>query len=284
LENTTTICCCRSSRPEQYRRSLAKCHRMVILQHQHGMTGNMDDMRLMREAIDEDYPMSLHFAMFLPTLMGQCDPEQRRRWVPLAADMRIIGTYAQTELGHGSYVGGLETTATYDPATEQFELHSPTPTSTKWWPGGLGKTSTHAVVMARLITRGRDHGPHTFLVQLRSTEDHRSLPGITLFDIGPKMGYATIDNGALRFDHVRIPRDQMLMKNARVERDGTYVPPRHAKLSYGTMIFVRAWIVAGSARALSRAATIAVRYVNDDGGRERERVAMASQGGGGAVC
>ena len=30
----------------------------------------------------------------------QCDEEQRARWVPLAADMRIIGTYAQTELGH----------------------------------------------------------------------------------------------------------------------------------------------------------------------------------------
>jgi hypothetical protein len=24
-------------------------------------------------------------------------------------------------------------------------LHSPTLTSTKWWPGGLGKTATHAV-------------------------------------------------------------------------------------------------------------------------------------------
>lgn len=30
----------------------------------------------------------------------------------------------------------------------------------QWWPGGLGKVSTHAVVYARLITDGQDHGVH----------------------------------------------------------------------------------------------------------------------------
>lgn len=45
-------------------------------------------------------------------------------------------------------------------------MHSPTLTSTKWWPGGMGKTATHAVVMARLILKGRDHGPHAFIVQV----------------------------------------------------------------------------------------------------------------------
>ena len=59
----------------------------------------------------------------------------------------------QTELGHGTFVRGLETTATYDPETQEFILHSPTLTSTKWWPGGMGKTSTHAVVMARLFIK-----------------------------------------------------------------------------------------------------------------------------------
>jgi len=30
----------------------------------------------------------------------------------------------------------------------------------------MGKTATHAVVMARLILKGKDHGPHAFIVQV----------------------------------------------------------------------------------------------------------------------
>ena len=35
----------------------------------------------------------------------------------------------------GSNIRGLETTATYDPATEEFIINSPTLTSMKYWPG-----------------------------------------------------------------------------------------------------------------------------------------------------
>lgn len=52
------------------------------------------------------------------------------------------------------------------PPQQEFILHSPTLTSTKWWPGGMGKTATHAVVMARLILKGKDYGPHAFIVQV----------------------------------------------------------------------------------------------------------------------
>lgn len=48
-------------------------------------------------------------------------------------------------------------------------------------------------------------------------DDHLPLPGITVGDIGTKFGngaYNSMDNGVLRFDHVRIPRDQMLMRYA----------------------------------------------------------------------
>lgn len=30
----------------------------------------------------------------------------------------------------------------------------------QWWPGGLGKVSTHAIVYARLIVDGKYHGVH----------------------------------------------------------------------------------------------------------------------------
>lgn len=69
--------------------------------------------------------------MFIPAIKGQGTEEQQRKWLPLAYRMQIIGCYAQTELGHGSNVQGLETTATFDPDTDEFIINSPTLTSSK---------------------------------------------------------------------------------------------------------------------------------------------------------
>jgi alkylation response protein AidB-like acyl-CoA dehydrogenase len=59
-------------------------------------------------------------------------------------------------------------------------------------------------------------GVHAFVVPIRSLVDHMPLPGITVGDIGPKLGTDSNDNGFLRFDHVRVPRDHMLMGFAKV--------------------------------------------------------------------
>lgn len=39
---------------------------------------------------------------FLPTIQSQATDEQRAKWLPLIQDYRIIGAYAQTEMGHGN--------------------------------------------------------------------------------------------------------------------------------------------------------------------------------------
>lgn len=52
-------------------------------------------------------------------------------------------------------------------------------------------------------------------MQIRSLDDHSVLPGITIGDIGVKFGngaYNTMDNGVMHFDHIRIPRNQLLMR------------------------------------------------------------------------
>ncbi|XP_076148999.1 peroxisomal acyl-coenzyme A oxidase 1 isoform X3 [Alosa pseudoharengus] len=160
----------------------------------------------------------------------------------------------------GTFIRGLETTATYDPSTQEFVMNSPTISSIKWWPGGLGKTSNHAIVLAQLYTQGTCHGLHAFIVPIRSMSTHKPLPGITVGDIGPKFGFDEVDNGYLKMDNVRIPRDNMLMKYAKVEPDGTYHKPPSSKLTYGTMVFIRSMIVGESSRALAKASTIAIRY------------------------
>ena len=35
----------------------------------------------------------------------------------------------------GTFVRGLETTATYDKTTQEFVIHSPSLSACKWWPG-----------------------------------------------------------------------------------------------------------------------------------------------------
>lgn len=47
------------------------------------------------------HSLSLHYVMFIPTLQGQTNDEQLEKYLGLAISRAIIGTYAQTEIGHG---------------------------------------------------------------------------------------------------------------------------------------------------------------------------------------
>ena len=75
-----------------------------------------------------------------------------------------MGCYAQTELGHGSNVRGLSTTAEYDKKTQEFVVNTPTLRSIKWWPGALGKVCTHGTFYAQLIIDGKQHGIQVFMI------------------------------------------------------------------------------------------------------------------------
>lgn len=130
---------------------------------------------------------------------------------------------------------GLETTATFASRTDEFVVHSPTVSSTKVWPAGLGFSTTHAVMMVQLIVEGKSLDPHLFIVQIRSL-DGTPRPGVVMGDIGLKMGFVSqflheiiliclkyneADNGYADFDHIRIPRTDMLMGHGQLAADGT---------------------------------------------------------------
>ncbi|XP_033833318.1 peroxisomal acyl-coenzyme A oxidase 1 isoform X1 [Periophthalmus magnuspinnatus] len=249
------------SRSERYEQAVRKSAQMILKLREYGIS-DPAEINCYKSVVRGNFheSLGLHYVMFLPTLYSQCDQEQSKKWLPLATSFEVLGTYAQTELGHGTHLRGLETTATFDPTTQEFVLNSPTVTSIKWWPGALGKTSNHAVVLAQLYTRGKCHGLHAFIVQLRHMDTHEPLPGILVGDIGPKFGFSEVDNGFLKLDHVRIPRENMLMKHAKVEPDGRYVKPASAKLTYGTMVFIRSLLVGLSALVMAKSCTIAIRY------------------------
>jgi len=51
---------------------------------------------------NETSPLAVHATMFIPTLESLTSPEQKEKWLPRAANYEIMGTFAQTELGHGN--------------------------------------------------------------------------------------------------------------------------------------------------------------------------------------
>jgi len=80
----------------------------------------------------------VHFGLYCKTIKN-LGTEKHRDLLISGAGCKQLGCYGLTELGHGSNVRGIETTATYDPVTKEYVLHSPTKTSRKFWIGNLAK-------------------------------------------------------------------------------------------------------------------------------------------------
>lgn len=116
------------------------------------------------------------------------------------------------------------------------------------------------MLMARLIIKGRDYGIQPFIVQLRDEETHKPMKGVTIGEIGTKFGFNTVNNGFLGLKDVRIPRKNMLMKNAEVTESGEFVKHRSSLLTYATMTMTRVGIIMDANVFHAKAATIAVRY------------------------
>jgi acyl-CoA oxidase len=185
-------------------------------------------------------------------------------WLPGIMDLSIPGAFAMTETGHGSDVAAIGTTATYDPETEEFVIHTPFRGA---WKDYLGNAALHgkaATVFAQLITGGVNYGVHCFFVPLRDDEGN-FLPGIGGEDDGVKGGLNGIDNGRLHFDHVRVPRFNMLDRYGQVAADGTYTseiasPGRRFFTMLGALVQGRVSLDGAATTATALALHIALTY------------------------
>ena len=189
-------------------------------------------------------------------------------YVKKIINLELLGCFAMTETGHGSDVQALETTATYDAETEEFVIHSTTPTARKDYIGGAAETATVAAVFAQLITtedgKPVNHGVHCVLVPIRDA-DGIDLPGVTTSDCHYKGGLPGVDNGRIVFDHVRVPRVNLLNKYGDVAPDGTYSSPidnpgRRFFTMIGTLIRGRVTVGGSAGNAARLALDIATRY------------------------
>lgn len=187
-------------------------------------------------------------------------------FLPAIATGELLGMFAMSELGSGSNVRDLETTATYDRSSESFIIHTPHPKAHKEWIGNAALHGRMATVFAQLLVEGTNHGVHAFLVPIRD-QTGQPMPGVTVGDTGIKEGLNGVDNGQLWFDNVRVPRRHLLNRFGDVAADGSYSSPiespsRRFFTMIGTLVGGRITIGLSALSAVKGALTIAIRYGN----------------------
>ena len=205
----------------------------------------------------------VQFGLFGGSVYQLGTEPHHRAYINAIGTMQLSGCFAMTETDHGSNVRDIETTATFDVATDSFVIHTPTPGARKDYIGNAALHGRMATVFAQLQVGTEQHGVHAFLVPIRE-QTLRPMPGVTIEDCGLKAGLNGVDNGRIYFDRVRIPRGNLLNRFADVSTDGKYTSPiespsRRFFTMLGTLVAGRISI-AGSCSVAKLSLTIATKY------------------------
>jgi acyl-CoA oxidase len=214
--------------------------------------------------------VGVHFGLFAGSIQRLGTEYHHQKYLRDAASGRLLGCFAMTEIGHGSNVQRLETTATYERQNDCFILHSPTFSAGKNYIGNAGQDGHIAIAFAQLVVNGQNHGVHAFVVPIRDQEG-KLLPGITIEDNGLKMGLNGVDNARIWFNRVKISRTGLLDRFAKVTEDGRYsseIQNQTARFfaMIGTLVTGRMSMASSANNAAKSALTIAIRY----GARRRQ--------------
>ncbi len=205
----------------------------------------------------------VQFGLFGGSVLWLGTKKHHDKYLADIGTLKLPGCFAMTETGHGSNVRGLETTASYDPETDELIIHSPRESAGKEYIGNAlhGKMAS---TFAQLIVKGVNHGVHAVLVPLRN-EQHQVLPGIRIEDCGYKLGLNGVDNGRIWFDQVRVPRENLLNRFGNIDAEGNYSSPienpsRRFFTMLGTLVGGRVSVPRAGLSAAKTGLTIAIKY------------------------
>ncbi|MGM0556882.1 MAG: acyl-CoA dehydrogenase [Myxococcota bacterium] len=206
----------------------------------------------------------VQFGLFGLSIRFLGTDKHHEKYLEDVGTLELPGGFAMTELGHGSNVRDIETTATFDPETQEFIIDTPTPSARKEWIGNAAAHGRMMSVFAQLQVGDENHGVHALLVPVRD-EDGNALPGVTLEDCGHKMGLNGVDNGRIWFDDVRVPRENLLDRYGSVSEDGEYSSPipsagKRFFTMLGTLVGGRVSVGAAALQATKVALAVATRY------------------------
>ncbi|MFC5064041.1 acyl-CoA dehydrogenase [Actinomycetospora atypica] len=228
----------------------------------------------------------VQWGLFGGAIQALGNPEQQARYLPSVMDLSLPGCFGMTETGHGSDVQSVHTTATYDPATGEFVVDTPTESARKDYIGNAARDGRMAAVFVQLWSAPEGetptrHGVHAVLVPLRD-EAGNVLPGVEITDDGHKEGLNGVDNGRLAFHGVRVPRENLLDRHGSVAADGTYSSSidsenRRFFTMLGALVRGRVSVSGSAVGAAMLALTIAIRY-----GEARRQ--FAAPGGDGEIA
>ena len=206
----------------------------------------------------------VQFGLFGGSILFLGTQRHHDAYLQRVADLELLGGFAMTELGHGSNVRDIRTTATFDVETDEFVIDTPDDHARKEWIGNAAVHARMMTVFAQLVIGEDNFGVHAFLVPVRD-EAGDALEGVRLGDCGHKMGLNGVDNGRIWFDQVRIPRDNLLDRHATVSVDGDYSSPipsagKRFFTMLGTLVAGRISVGAAALTATKSALAIATRY------------------------
>lgn len=206
----------------------------------------------------------VQFGLFGGSIHMLGTERHHKKYLNDVGSLALPGCFAMTEIGHGSNVRELETTATYDPDTDTFVVHTPSESARKIYIGNAAAHGRLATYFAQLVVGQEQHGVHAFLVPIRNA-DGSLCQGVSIEDNGVKMGLNGVDNGSIALDHVRIPRENLLNRFGDVDENGRY----HSEISSATRRFFamlatlvggRVSVAKGALSSAKVGLAIAIRY------------------------